>query len=368
MGNMLTYVEQYRDMDFSQMPFGEVDSLVLSQISYYNYSKSPFVRKEFSIPVSVYLQNSVTEKLLNHTLTTKEDKVLIEVLKPGGRHGNLRASNYVDIVDEKNATQFSAILFELGNEEYYIAFRGTDNTVTGWKEDMNISYLEEIPAQKAALSYAIEMFGEFSGNFYIGGHSKGGNLAVYAAMNLPEPYKARLLDVYNFDGPGFREDIYESKEYRSIRSSIRKYIPESSMIGVVWEKDDNYTVVQSEARGVMQHDPFNWKVDENRFLTLEECDGFSRYWKRILEQWIEEFSFEERAKLIDTIFEIIFETGISQFYQLEEETFQKIRLMIEGMSNLNEKERRFVRSAIWQFFLISVKEIPQAVREQWTEE
>lgn len=357
MENMITYVEKYRDVDFDQMPFNMIDSLILSQISYYNYSKSPFVRKDFNIPVSVFFQNCIPEKILNHTITTESDLVLIDSLKKGGRHGNLRASNYADILDDKNEIQFSATMFELGNEEYYIAFRGTDNTVTGWKEDLNISYLDEIPAQKAALQYAMKIFGEFSGNFYIGGHSKGGNLATFTAMNLPAPYKARVLEVHNFDGPGFMEAVYECEKYQEIRPYLKKIVPQSSMIGMIWEKDTRYTIVHSEEKGIMQHDPFSWKIQNHDFVYEEKLDSLSCYLRRTLERWVEELSFEERERLIDVIFDLIFETGISKFYEMEEETLQKIRLLMEGIGELNEEERKFVRSAIGQLILTSVKEI-----------
>lgn len=368
MKNMVTYVGKYRDMDFEQMPFCAIDSLILSQISYYNYSKSPFVRTEFGMPLATYFQNCDVEKILNHTITVEGDRVLIETLKLGGRHGNLRASNYIDVIDDKHEIQFSAITFELGNDEYYIAFRGTDNTVTGWKEDLNLSYLDAVPAQKAALQYAMNMFGEFAGNFYIGGHSKGGNLAVYAAMNLPEPYKNRLLEVYDFDGPGFMEEVYQTKEYQEIRPMIRKYVPQSSIVGMMWERDDNYIVVHSEERGMMQHDPFSWAICEKEFVLEDEVDVSSRYMKRTLERWLEEFSFEEREQLIDVVFDVIFDSGINQFYELSEELLQKIHLMMEGIKDMTDGDRKLLRSAVKQLLLISVREIPQFVKEQLGEE
>ena len=368
MENMLTYVETYRDTDFTQMPFTVIDGLILSQISYYNYRKSPFVRTDFSMPLALFYQNCIPEKILNHTITMDEDRVLIGALKLGGRIGNLRASNYADVIDDIHGIQFSAITFELGNDEYYIAFRGTDNTVTGWKEDLNLSYLDAVPAQKAALRYAMNIFGEFGGNFYIGGHSKGGNLAVYAAMNLPEPYRNRLLEVHDFDGPGFMEEVYQTKEYQEIRPLIRKYVPQSSIVGMMWERDDNYMVVHSEEKGMMQHDPFSWCIQENAFVLEEEVDHSSRYIKRTLERWLEEFSFEEREQLIDVIFDVIFDSGINQFYELSEELFQKIHLMIEGIKDMTEEDRKLVRSAVKQLFLISLKEIPQIVKEKLEDE
>ena len=363
MENLLTFVETYRDMDFTQMPFCVVDSLILSQISYSDYGKSPFVRKEFSVPLCTFYQNCDTETILTRTLMKDGDRLMIESLKSGGRHGDLRVSNYVNVVNDKDEIQFSAILFELGNDEYYIAFRGTDNTVAGWKEDLNLTHLDKIPAQKAALEYAMNIFGEFAGNFYIGGHSKGGNLAVYVAMNLPSPYKDRLLEVYNFDGPGFMEEVYESSEYQEIRALVHKYVPESSVIGMLWERDNNYIVVESDDKGLLQHNPHTWVVQDRELKQLEDVDSYAKYWKRTIERWIEELSFEERERLIDIIFDMIWETGIHNFYQLEEETLHKIRTIAEGYGELTDNERRFVRSAIRQLFLISMKEIPQAIKE-----
>lgn len=364
MGNITSYVEEFRKVNFAKKPFDEVDSLVLSQVSYYNYADGAFAQKDFSISLAELLKTD-SEKIKQATTTIKDDDVaLLEALKMRGRHGDLRASNYIEILDEKAEKQFSAITFELRKYEYYIVFRGTDNSVTGWKEDMAMSYEEVIPAQKEALQYAMSVMDRFEGRFYLGGHSKGGNLSVYTAIHLPLEYRKRLCGVFDHDGPGFVEAVYVGEDYWKVRSLIRKTVPKSSVIGMMWQADDNYKVVQSDEKLLVQHDPFTWVINNGKFVELPEVDAFSKYTKIILERWVDLLSNQERRQLVDTIFDVIYEAGIESFDELTEETLPKVLKLIEEVSEVAPEERSLVLSAVRQLFLISTEELPAAAKEQ----
>lgn len=367
MENILTYAERYRDMDFSEKPLNVIDGLILSQLSYYDYSKSPFVMEEFRMSVSTFFRNT-SEKVLCHMMTLDGDRVLFEALKKEGRHGKLRACRYVDLLDEENEKQFAAITFELGNDEYYIAFRGTDNTVLGWKEDFAMTYRTEVPAQKEALQYAINVMGEFSGNFYLGGHSKGGNLAVYAAACLPKPYQDRILEVHDYDGPGFQEKMYQREGYQRIRPLIRKLIPQSSFFGLLFEKD-GYQVIHSEAKGIMQHDPYTWVLGEGAegFAPEEAVDGFAEYTTRVFERWVEQYSVEERERLVTIGFEVIADLGIDEFYELVEETPAKVKQILESLGDMDAEEKKALFGAFRQLIEISASEWSSVAKEQRSE-
>lgn len=364
MGNITSYVEEFRNIDFEKKAFDEVDSLVLSQVSYYNFCCGAFAQKDFSSSLTEVLHTDY-ERIIDATTTIKEDDTaFLEALKMEGRHGNLRASNYIERLDVEAEKQFSAITFELKEKEYYIAFRGTDNSVTGWEEDFAMSYEEFIPAQKDALEYAMHIMDKFEGYFYIGGHSKGGNLSVYTAIHLPLRYRRRLLGVFDHDGPGFVEAVYVGEAYWNVRSLIRKTVPKSSVIGMMWQADDNYKVVLSDAKLLAQHDPFTWIVEDGKFAEAPEIDAFARYTKVALESWLDTFSRVERRQLVNIVFDTIYGAGIDSFSEITEDTLPSVLRLIAEIADTSEEERKIVLAAVRQFFMVSKKEIPAVVRAE----
>lgn len=364
MGNITTYVDEFRNVTFQDKAFDDVDSLVLSQLSYYNFCCGAFAQKEFSKTVAEVMNDNY-ERIIDATTTIQDDDLaFLEALKCEGRHGSLRASNYIERLDEEAEKQFSATTFELEKNEYYIVFRGTDNNVTGWKEDMAMCYEEFVPAQKDALEYAITVMDRFEGNFYLGGHSKGGNLSVYTAIHLPLKYRRRLLGVFDHDGPGFVEAVYVGEDYWKVRPLIHKTVPKSSVIGMMWQADDNYKVVLSDEKLLAQHDPFTWIVRDGKFAKSTEIDAFARYTKLVLESWVDTFSRTERRRLVDIVFDVIYGAGIDSFAELTEDALPNILRLLAEIAEVDPSERDIVFSAIRQLLLVSKKEIPAVVKAE----
>ncbi|MGN1266862.1 MAG: Mbeg1-like protein, partial [Dorea sp.] len=283
--NMYAFAQRYYDTPFSVKTFGDIDALLLAQMSYYTYHGTTSGKSEFLYPISSFLQNDSSE-LTTGFLTMDDDHILIQLIKNGGRHGNLRVANHVTILDEEAHQQFSAITYRINKDEYYIAYRGTDNTINGWQEDFHMSFLPEIPSQKTAVQYATDMMKRYRGKFYLGGHSKGGNLAVYAAALLEPKLQQRLIRVYNFDGPGFFNDFYQKEGYHRIRDIIYKYVPQSSVIGLLLEEEENYMVIESTASNLLQHNPYTWVVNDDSFNILDSIDDFATIWKTSIDQWL----------------------------------------------------------------------------------
>lgn len=365
MKNIVTYAEEYFEYDFMQMPLTEVDSLILSNLSYYSFEGSEFENFEFSKTIQEFLYERPKE-ILKGLVCIEEDRKLRDVLRRGGRHGNLSAGYFVGILEVEREKQFSAVTFDLGNGEYYIAFRGTDSTVTGWREDFNLSFSKEIPAQEEAVLYAKRVMDSVKGKCYLGGHSKGGNLAVYCGAALPEAYQKRLLGVYNHDGPGFLEDFYESERYKRIRPQVRKTVPESSIIGMILEEDDNYEVIKSSENGLMQHDPFSWQVEGKNFARMEDIDNLSFYTHRALRQWLEQLNLEERERIVDTVFDVIAGTGIHEFEELTEQKRKKLRLLLESLSTVKKEDRKLVFQAMGNLLSVSGETLQQAIKTEGT--
>lgn len=354
--NIITYAQKYKDTDFSQMPFSEVDALILCQTAYYDFGEEEQETAEFRHPVSAYMKKE-RETLLHALVTRNGDDELVEILETGGRHGDLKVANFIDKIDESCDQQFSAITYELPEGEYFIAFRGTDNSVVGWKEDFNMSFQDEIPSQKEAVKYAADMMKRHEGRFYLGGHSKGGNLAVYTAMMLPDEMKDRLICVYNYDGPGFWEEVYQTEAYQKVRPLIRKMIPQGSIVGMILEGDNNYAVVKNKVTGFMQHNAFNWIVKEDSFEILEDADASANLLKGTLHRWLKEMDIEERKQFVDSVFDIIYSLEITTLNEVSVNRKEKTRKLLKHLSKVEPEETKLIFSVLGRFVQASAREM-----------
>lgn len=364
MGNILTYTDTSRLRSFQKLPFSPVDSLILSEVSYYNFENSPFCASDFSVFLSQWFCGDGAGCTLRGMITAENDRLLMASLAQGGRHGDLRACGYVSVLDEAQTQQFSAITFEIEPGTYYIAFRGTDNTVVGWKEDMALYYLPEIPAQAAARDYAIGTMERLPGRFYLGGHSKGGNLAIYCATHLPEHLQERLITVFDHDGPGFPTRFYEQQGYQTVAPKIYKTLPRSSVIGLLLEDGTGYHVVDSSAEAILQHDPFTWLVEGEGFLPLEEVDSFALHVDLALTQWTEGMELETRKKLVDLIFDVIFSTGISAFVEMSDGTIRHVGAMLNYLKETTAEEKHLILDAVKRLLTISAGEAHEMLDEK----
>lgn len=374
--NIITYAEKYRKMTYQEMPFSDVDGLILCQVAYYDFSDAPKdeaslkegkgknieksavekKEKEFTHAVSEYMTRN-TETLLHALLTRNGDEELAEILKSGGRHGDLKVANFVDKIDSSCDEQFSAITYQLDEEKYFIAFRGTDNSVVGWKEDFNMTFQDTVPAQKEAVAYALDMMERYEGQFYLGGHSKGGNLAVYTAMMLPQEMQNRLCCVYNYDGPGFWEEVYASDRYKKIRPIIKKLIPQTSIVGMLMEEDDNYLVVKNKVSGFMQHNAFNWIVTGNHFALQKEADQTSNILKGALNRWIKGLEMEERKQFVTVVFDIIYSLEITTLNEVAKNRKENTRKLLRQLSKVEAEEKRLLFSVIGRLIQTSAREM-----------
>ncbi len=349
MKNIIHYVQAYKDKNFIEQPFNEVDALVLSEVAYCR-----FAGYNIDQTIGDYAKNHA-EIMLFHEFTKKKDRRLLKAISQGGRFGDLIAHANLERFDEDTSEQFSAVTFELGNGEYCIAFRGTDSSVTGWKEDFNLSFRNDVEAQKAAVNYTINAMTGIQNQFYLCGHSKGGNLAIYAAMNLSLELRNRVKGIYNFDGPGFLEEVYWDPIYSEIRPRIHKYVPQTSIIGLMMERDDNYHVVKSNAIGIMQHLVHSWCVDGNQ-LKKEELDGIAIHVKQTLEAWLEELPFEERKRIVDIVFDVICSTGYGSFYEMKYQPRKVVKAVMDAIAVAKEEDKELVKLAARKLFQNTAEE------------
>ena len=251
---MIDYIEWRGDIGFDVSPLCEIDALILCQISYLNFQTlvdSEFTKK--GLPLSRLSElffsspDFETRKDVGALINAKTVN-LLRVAGESKRFSALKVCGYVDKIDLNSEEQFSAITFVSPFGWNFVAFRGTDDTIVGWKEDFNLGYMDTVPAQEDALRYFEKATASLKGSFYVGGHSKGGNLALYAASYAQQSSKKHLLAVFNNDGPGFKESFFESEAFKSIKNIQHTYVPELSIVGMLFAHADGYITVKSDQK------------------------------------------------------------------------------------------------------------------------
>ena len=340
------YLTWRGDVPFAVDPFNEVDNLVLCIISYINFRRFPELCTRN--PREAVLLRDISARL------TAEDEQLglsqldyIPVVQQAAqteRFNEVRMFAFEDRSDEETQMQFAAVSFLLPDKSVFVAFRGTDTSLVGWKEDFNMSYLEAVPAQVRAAEYTAEVMRLCRlHKVRIGGHSKGGNLAAWAGLHLPKRDYGRLLAVYNNDGPGFSRSLTELPEFALLKGKLHTYIPESSIVGVLLEHCEEYTVIASTARSIMQHEALSWCTERNHFIHLEERSTMGRRSDDVLRDWIGSMTPQERKDFTDAFFEILSMGGKARTLEDVQEMGLGVAVaLVKEYAGADEKTRRIL--------------------------
>ena len=303
MPNLLDHVCQFGDVPFETRPFDDLDSMVLTQVVYMPMEGLDLQTDSATLAeVRAHIDHTWPEKFADPYQRKRRELTNLCAEKP--RYAGIRLFRYVNHIDPKQETQFCACTFLLPGDERYVAFRGTDLTIAGWKEDLNMSF-QKVPAQSEAVDYVQTAASFFGGKLMLGGHSKGGHLAVYAACNVTAETQDRLKRVYSFDGPGVDQETLDGEGYARIRDRIDSYIPQSSVVGMLLCYHPVYRVVKSNSIGLLQHDVLTWQIRDGAFELLHELDLGTRMSDEALRLWIDRLSLPERRMLTDTVFGLI---------------------------------------------------------------
>ena len=355
MGNLFDYLKWRGDLSFERDSFNEVDNLLLSQLIYLPLEN--IVSKEFGgkgIALSALEAELVAHR--THGFAKTRDQKTIQLNKllllaaNTKRFGNVTISGFRSILDPELSEQFCAGVFSLSSSLHYVAFRGTGDTLIGWKEDFMMSFRKEVPAQHRAVGYANEALSKLKGRFIFGGHSKGGNLAVYAAMNLKRSYQRKIIAVYNNDGPGFQPDVLATEGYRNLREKINTYMPQSSIVGIMLEHSEDYSVVSSTSSGAKQHKALSWEVIGTHFSYEKELTKNSRTLDVTLRSWLGQIPDEQKEQFIDAVFEILKKTGAQTLTELSERRLKKADLIIKTYKTLDVQTQALLKNVIVMFF------------------
>ena len=274
-------------------------------------------------------------------------------------------SCFVDQVDADRGEQFAALTVETGDRMLYLSFRGTDDTLAGWKEDLELACMPEVPAQKKAVRYAESVARQYPRKkLRLGGHSKGGNLAVYAGVFCGERIQRRIVDIWSNDGPGFQRELLDLPEHRRIAERIHSIVPKSSVVGMLLEHEEAYTVVDSDQLGLLQHDGFSWQVLGDRFVTLRQVTRQAQLSDQALRKWVQGLTVEQRGTFVDALFHVLTASGAETLTDLKEDSFRSAGAILKAMKELD----REVREGLWEFLSLLVKSNLRLVLEGLQEE
>lgn len=351
MGNIVSYM-QSNQRTFAESPFNSVDSLVFSTLAYFNFETANIVDSSSSRRVLIHDVVALSEwralTNANWLQDAKDTQTFLHALMASRRYRDVRFAFYVNERSDLVEKQFSAVTFffsegeDADRENAYLAFRGTDGSFAGWKEDFNLCFKSVIPSQRAAAAYVSGVASAVAGPLILGGHSKGGNLAEYAALAVDEGAYARIKGIYNHDGPSFLDDPSPRIHEPRFDALLHKTVPESSAFGMILERRPGYRVVRSSALFVFQHEPFSWLVQGCDFMYQDELNPSARFFDDTLDTWLRNKSAVDRERFIDTIYELFISTEANTWNEYRDKLLSNTRCLIETSSKLDAETKRFI--------------------------
>ena len=280
-----------------------------------------------------------------------KDITFARELAETARFGDLEVSGFRNIHDAEAQKQFCAVTVHLGGGYAFIAFRGTDGTLVGWREDFNMTLHNSVPAQVAALDYLQDVAAAMPrAGLLLGGHSKGGNLSVYSSVYAPRDIQDQIIDIYTFDGPGFHQDVFNQKGFDRVRDRIHVIVPQTSIVGMMMGHEVPYTVIHSRESGLQQHDPYSWQVEGPSFVSLERTTNSSRFVDTSMKDWMDRLTPEQQQSVVDTIFDIMQSTGAVQMRQLSDGWYRNAMTILRELRNVDKETRAVVRAALAALF------------------
>lgn len=336
MNQLITYLKKYKDKSFKEMAFNEVDSLIYSTLSYIDFrgiiTKATTIKEAYDLYQKKFM-------IKDKDRFMRQNEELFKVLSQTPRFCDNIILKYENISNAK--TQFSALTIKVPHEFKYIAFTGTDDELTSWEEDFRMSFEYPVMAQTSALKY-LEKEVKFSDILvYVGGHSKGGNLACYAAMNAKFSTRLRIKYVFDFDGPGFWQDIADSKIYKRIIKKVRHYYPEESIVGMMLTSNGPKKIVKSNASRVNQHNPHSWQVNLEQF-DYGELSAYAKGIHKKFERIINEISVEKLEAITNTLFNLLYKAGYTDKKELTKLNFIKFHNIIKEAINLSDEDKSLI--------------------------
>lgn len=344
MANISEYIDWRGDVPYDVDHFNSVDNLILSWIAYTDFegvlkSDEGMIMEDVA---RAYFELHTEEEIKSRSTFFKTSPFILQKAAEAPRYRDLLMENYINIVDPEKGEQYSAVTFRFPEGMRYAAFRGTDNTVVGWREDFNLSFMTETAGQKRAVEY-VNKYLKGSDELILGGHSKGGNFAVYAGAFCDKNIQERIKNVYSNDGPGFRQEILDKPGYKEILPRIVSIIPEESVVGVMLSNEYENHIIKSSAKFVAQHDPMTWLVYGRDFVSADKISTNSRLIDKTMMKWLSTMSDEDRRSFTDSLFSSIIDSaGVRTLNEISEGGIKIISDLIKAFKSMEpEKQQEF---------------------------
>ena len=348
MGNIMDYISWRGDLSFEQSQFNEVDNLILACFSYVNLDGIPAVTKQKGIGLK-----KLTEEFMKlHTMKELEaDKSFIRLapfmmmeMAKSVRFGKCVVRNYVNDIVTEAEQQFAAMEIVLEDGTSYVSFRGTDDTIIGWKEDFNLS-TGVVPAQKRAIEYLQKISEHTDGMLRVGGHSKGGNLAIYGSVMCKSAHE-KILEIYSNDGPGFSREFQELPETKEMMPKIIRIIPEYSIIGTLLEHEKEPVIVASSSKGLLQHDGFSWEVQGPALVRRDSLNKTALRCSEILHKWIDGMDTEQKRLLIEDLFATLQASGYENLSEVQSGGLKSLAAMVKRVEKFAPESRGMMQELL----------------------
>ncbi len=344
MPDLFDYLTWRGELSMGAVPPCEVDALALSLISYIDLGGivPPPGQGEVSLRRAAEAYFFRLDPHDPHPLGLIIPGRILELFRRMAqtrRFGRMGLSGYVDRVSRTRRMQFSAITARAGERAVLALFRGTDDTLVGWREDFDLAYLDEIPAQRMAAEYLDGLDLTPDARLTVAGHSKGGNLAVWGAVHASERVRRQIAYVDSFDGPGFSEEMLRSEAYRALAGRIRHYVPEDSLVGLLLDHAKGYTVVSGSRRGLLQHNGLCWEISGGRFLRPTGLSRRGIHADTVVRARIAAMSRAERETLVGLIFSLLEATGATTLTELSHHTLRAALILLRGIRELDRETR-----------------------------
>lgn len=348
MGNIMDYISWRGDLSFEQSQFNEVDNLILACFSYVNLDGISAVTKQKGIG----LKKLTKEFMKLHTMKELEaDKSFIRLapfmmmeMAKSVRFGKCVVRNYVNDIVTEAEQQFAAMEIVLEDGTSYVSFRGTDDTIIGWKEDFNLS-TGVVPAQKRAIEYLQKISEHTDGMLRVGGHSKGGNLAIYGSVMCKSAHE-KILEIYSNDGPGFSREFQELPETKEMMPKIIRIIPEYSIIGTLLEHEKEPVIVASSSKGLLQHDGFSWEVQGPALVRRDSLNKTALRFIEILHKWINGMDMEQKRLLIEDLFATLQASGYENLSEVQSGGLKSLAAMVKRVEKFAPESRGMMQELL----------------------
>lgn len=362
METIIDYLKKVGKYTFLEKPFNEVDSLVLCQFSYLKFDGLvPYMEKKAKkaseslkdggmVDIKYLYKHPDYDKLYGDERYREDNTKLFLAMVHSRRFGNIKMNNYVNYIDTKLETQFSAITLQLEDGNFYVAYRGTDETIVGWKEDLDLAFSEPVPAQLMSVAYLNQTAKQIKEPFFVGGHSKGGNLAVYASMNCQKKIQSRIKAIFSHDGPGFRPEVMKECGYDKIEERVHRTIPHSSLVGLILYSEGNYRVVESKSIGLAQHNPYTWLISGDDFHIVKHVYSGRMFMDTALNEWILSLSQEQMHIFVDTLYDVVMASEADNLIDFTANWKKSIQGIMAAVKNVDAETMKVINKIMKALF------------------